>query len=350
MTLDASDPPRPPRTFAGQPLWTRGDLWGSALLLAAGLGFWFAGSPHQRWLQIAAAVGAGCLMRALSRARRLEVGDDGLCVRGWLMPAVVWPWAEVGGAGLDGADLVVHCSGGTYRLAGLDSPAAAARLIRSYLDPSTPVGTGDQVPAEQVAAWLGVAVDGRVICRPKFPWLALLLRLALVVALIAVGLPIWVSGREAALAIVAVLFGLSVGTLGLLRNALLDRRREVRADVYGLRVRRGRRWTDVAWRDLIGIDLGPRHDRYVRWGHSDKQPEFEWQVTHRDGAFGFATADEHAERLHAAISQAIEASERGDLLPAGLDAGEAALSLARLDGEPASERGLSLAERDGESA
>lgn len=349
MAHDSTDLPRPPRTFAGQPLWTRGDLLGSALLLAASLSFWFAGSPHVRWLQIGAAIGAGCLMRALSRARRLEVGDDGLVVRGWLMPAVVWPWDQIGGAGLDGADLVVHVTGGTYRLAGLDSPAAAARSIRDHLDPSAPAGSGEEVPAEQVAAWLGVEVDGRVICRPKLPWLALLIRLALLVVLFALGLPMWASGNEAGLAVGAVLFGLTIGSLGLLRNALLDRRREVRADVYGLRVRRGRRWSEVAWRDLIGIDLGPRHDRYVRWGHSDKQPELEWQVTHRDGAFGFATGDEHSERLHAAISQAIEARERGDLLPAGLDAGEAALSLARLDVEPAGERGLSIAERDGGS-
>jgi hypothetical protein len=243
----------------------------------------------------------------------------------------LYRWDEMEGVVIDEDGATIRTSRGSVRLRGDLSDwlrvaglcqRALGQTVSRELDHDAVV----DLPAEEVASWLGVSLDGSLRCTSLYHrrFYAYQLGSTLVYLL---GLYLWNLGLLAASVIGMLLTGYNRASRK--RGARIS---EVRASPTDLDVRSDTGWHKYPWGGLL---------RLVPRGRF-------WVVSTVDGDLWLPPGLKHGKTLLAAIRQAIEARQRGFALPRmSADVSQAALSRAEA-GAMDAERGLSVAEEGAE--
>jgi hypothetical protein len=214
------------------------------------------------------------------------------------------------------------------------------RRVRQALAPDESPADAAPVPEDEIAEWLGVGRDEVLVCRPPFPFAALLAYALLLAWPIGLVTMVLLANLSAPAAVVA--FGLMLAALvwELLAPWREWRRREIRASVHGIQIKERGHWRHVSWSDLSAVSDRPA--AYHRFYVSVEEMAQDRQVTVETDAdpFEFRGGDRSAGRLRRAIEMAVAARQTGRALPRSGPIPEGAISLVRMTDDDQAERGL----------
>jgi len=287
-----------------------------------------------RWWLVAIVALLGVSLRAAARnswcaGLRLDARGLRACYPlgfGWL-----YRWDELQDVEIDQMGATVRTRRGDVRLHGnlSDWVHLAGQCRRSLGLPANPDPVPDaapDLPPAEVARWLGVDIDGTLLCRVDYRWQrgGSILAAALALVVLAHTHVPFVRGE---LVVLALVFIVGAASFGKGRQM-----REIRATPRELDVRTGRGWRKYAWGGLHGLE---------------KRGEV-WIAKSVDGDIVLLPQLRNREKVLEAIRNAIDARQRGFALPRmSADVPQAALSRA-MAGEASAERGLSRAEEEAE--
>jgi hypothetical protein len=239
----------------------------------------------------------------------LSVDDDGIREFFLGQPPRLHPWETVGPVQTDGRGCVISPRLLTqYRLSW---SVPGARELLTEIERHRPPEPGEvtTIEPEQVAEWLGIALDESLVVRaPKMQRNMMVISCAAVIG--AVMLVVRLGPPYLA--------WMCLGQLGLLMLTWQNVLKRFSATPWGLR--QGRK--EVAWHDVLGRSV--------------------WHVQTRQGSL-YLPGGENSERVVSTIQRILDARRAGAVLPRMTDVPEHALS--RADSvEVSAERGISPAE------
>jgi len=299
--------------------------------------------------------GLGSIYKAIEPQRRgIKLDEFGVTELYWLQDPRRHAWDSIRDVRISDRDAVIVADHGEVRVSGLRQPAwlrLARRVKAAVTGEATEIrSTGDEVPAEQIAEWLGIPVHGELRCQVKgevvktlfslLGWLGVTLLLTAFYLPFVLGIIKAEGGMKLGMLLfvgahASIFFGVFSG--GLLKK-LLERVRGftsgMRADVTGVWLGGAGGWHHHSWDDLqeIAMESGA------------------WRVTTREDSFTIDPTTPNAARLVNGIQRVLRARTEGLRLPSGGPVPAAAISMVEDPAERMSaERGVSLTDAGTES-
>ncbi|MBI2298343.1 MAG: hypothetical protein HYU66_05220 [Armatimonadetes bacterium] len=255
--------------------------------------------------------------RWIKTRQAIRLGEEGLTeVYGGR--EVTTPWDEVYGVEWHAYHAKIKLAG---RALAVDDRYGDWRRLAQQVEELSPAATGEargmEVDPEQIAEWLGIPVDGSLVCR--------------------LGMPRW--GAWALLSFIILMFVLMLvfahgnGFGGFVQvpmivGALLLSAEKVTADVNGVSVRMKGRPQRFAWSEIVSVT---NHGQY-------------WEVVTDRGKFRVAGSVKNAAKLVNALQHAAASRGVGMVLPDEAPLPEGAISRMTGPTEGDVQRGISRAE------
>lgn len=300
--------------------------------------------------------GLRAVFKAIEPQRRgIRIDERGVTELFWLQEPKLHPWDGIREVRISDRDAVIVSDRGEVRVSGLRQPAwlRLARRVKAALtgESGEVRATGDDLPAEQIAEWLGIPVDGELRCQAKAEafktmalagaWLGVTLLLTAFYLPFILGIIQAEGGMKLGMLLfvgahASIFFGVFSG--GLIKK-LVERVRGVasggiRADVTGLWLGGVAGWQHQSWDEVqqIVMDGGT------------------WRVACREDSFTIDPGLPHAARLVNGIQRVLRARAEGLRLPSSGPVPATAISVVDDASERlTAERGISLTGDETES-